>query len=324
MSIKIIGNSSDGYYGPLDASGNLISTDGTEIFPTGIQGITGIDGFAGLGVGSQGNTGIGATGLQGVTGLKGIRGSTGVVASQGATGVQGGTGISIAGIVGLRGATGINGPTGPQGNTGTAGITGLLGTTGVSIAGIQGFQGLTGISRQGFTGIAGMAIQGATGIQGVTGIVSLQGATGIKGFDIQGATGLFFFENISFQEQTAGVTLLATIPANTLSNNKETVDFNVWGRLADATTLVEVTYGNDTLVSEVVNAPNTVFSGVGTLLRTSNTNQQSSITLTGINFSLIESILTSEDVTNSANLAISLSSAGTGHVIYALLVNKTP
>ena len=70
------------------------------------------DNLTGGDTGVQGETGVGAQGIQGETGVQGIQGQTGVAGIQGQTGVQGLTGV--AGIQGQTGVAGIQGATGVQ------------------------------------------------------------------------------------------------------------------------------------------------------------------------------------------------------------------
>ncbi|MBJ7249371.1 MAG: aldehyde dehydrogenase family protein [Thermoleophilia bacterium] len=88
-----------------------------NIGPTGLQGISGLQGPAGIGI--QGV--IGATGPQGVQGLQGFAGAAGL-AGIGIQGVIGVTGPQ--GVQGLQGLLGAAGPAGGLGGQGAMGVTG--------------------------------------------------------------------------------------------------------------------------------------------------------------------------------------------------------
>jgi len=313
----------DGNYKRLGPGEGLRDVD-HSLFATGFQGYTGLVGATGLALGIQGATGIGETGVQGWTGLRGLRGATGIIGPAGGTGLQGITGIADAGSQGAPGATGFEGATGLQGITGLRGFTGPAGVTGLVLIGTTGAQGITGMAVQGQTGIQGATGPlGATGIQGTTGI-SITGIQGTTGLGVQGATGLVNYRTLDFQQQTTGVTLLSAIAANTLGADTQTIDFNAWGILANATTLVEITYGNTVITSEFFGQTDEEIAITGSILRTSQSAQTVSLQLVGTNVALVDTVDTGVDVTASQNFAVSLTSAGSGHVIYALLTVKTP
>jgi hypothetical protein len=167
---------------------------------TGVQGLTGPQGFAGS---------------QGLTGPQGFAGSQGLTGPQGRTGSQGLTGPQ--GFAGSQGLTGPQGFTGPQGLTGSQGLTGLTGPQG--LIGSQGLTGLTG--PQGLVGARGLnGVQGLTGTQGnlgpwnpyATGIVTASGMVGNTGYSLA-------YLNTNVAGATA---LVSTDPNNKLTWNPVT------------------------------------------------------------------------------------------------------
>lgn len=113
-----------------------------------------------VGVGPQGASYVGATGVTGpvgATGVVGVSGATGVVGVTGATGVVGVSGAT--GVVGVTGATGVIGVSGATGVVGVSGATGVVGVTGATgVIGISGATGVVGIT--GATGVAGVSAAG--------------------------------------------------------------------------------------------------------------------------------------------------------------------
>lgn len=315
----------------LQAGDNLVNTSLGFLAVTGIVGFTGVQGPTGLQNTTQGETGIGLLGHTGLLGLIGVspRGETGL---DGITGLQGLTGISVVGITGARGETGIQGVTGLVGNqgfTGLAGYTGLAGSTG--LIGITGLVGSTGALLAGFTGLRGeTGIQGDTGLQGVTG-VGLLGFTGLQGVTgLVGATGVFELATLNTQQQTSGVTLLYSIPANTLSSVGQQLTLMGWGLSATdgAATTITVTYADNTVFTDSVAAPggsDILVEGYILLWGAASHD----VTIKGVyanddgTTTYTPNILVSPSIVK--NIYISLSSAGTGHVLYGIIVrNQQP
>jgi hypothetical protein len=107
-----------------------------------------------VGVGPQGASYVGATGVTGpvgATGVVGVSGATGVVGVSGATGVVGVSGAT--GVVGVSGATGVVGVTGATGVVGVSGATGVVGVSGATgVVGVSGATGATGpMGPQGYS-----------------------------------------------------------------------------------------------------------------------------------------------------------------------------
>jgi len=313
----------DGRNRPYGITDIIVDSSGTTLTTTGLGGNTGLLGFTGLNTGAQGETGIVANGFVGFTGLPGIQGFTGVKGDFGQTGLAGITGTGGQGFQGLFGATGLVGSTGLVGGTGIAGITGisLQGETG--ILGITGTQGRTGIGVSGVTGLSGSTgLLGETGLQGFTG-VAVQGLTGFQGITgIYGTTGVFSYQTLDVQTQITGFTLLYSIPANTLSSDGQQLSYSAWGRTAGATTLLSITYGNDVVISEYISENNTDFGIKGVITNVDTATQEVIVKVIGNSYSLVEIYPSTVIVSGIANFAISVASAGSGHVIYALLFAK--
>jgi len=316
----------------LQAGDNLVNTSLGFLAITGIVGVTGVQGSTGLQNAGQGETGIGLFGHTGLAGSTGVspEGDTGL---SGITGLQGFTGISVVGVTGIQGGTGIQGITGlvgVQGFTGLAGYTGLAGDTGLT--GVTGLAGSTGTLLAGFTGLRGeTGVQGGdTGLQGVTGVglrgfIGLQGVTGLVG-----STGVFELATLSAQQQTSGVTLLYSIPANTLSSVGQQLTLMGWGLSATdgAATTITVTYAGNTIFTDSIASPggsDILVEGYILLWGAASHD----ITVKGVYANndgvttYTPNILVSPSIIK--NIYISLGSAGTGHVLYGLIVrNQQP
>ncbi len=160
----------------LGNPGEVLATDGANVYwtsATGPQGATGYTGSSGATgyTGSQG--GLGYTGSQGDIGYTGSQGDFGYTGSQGDLGYTGSAGAN--GYTGSQGEIGYTGSQGDQGIQGYTGSQGDLGYTGSQ--GAQGFTGSQGI--QGYTGSEGYT--GSQGVQGYTGSYGDIGPTGYTG-----------------------------------------------------------------------------------------------------------------------------------------------
>jgi len=283
---------------------------------TGLEGITGL-----IGASLSGNTGI--------AGITGIEGFTGISSLQGITGLQSVTGLGRTGASGLLGVTGLSGPTGPQGSQGATGVRGLTGTFGgaTGFQGITGLIGDTGISIVGVTGLIGdTGLLGDTGIIGTTG-VSMSGVTGLQGITgIQGATGLLDMITLDVQRQTTGVTLAYILPADALSVDSQHLEIIASGLSAtdgSATTLILELGGYSLFDGSISLAGGSDISLQGILIRVGRSLQESSIQVTYEDGSgtLQWSSITA-DLTLTQNLIASLTSAGTGHILYSLVARR--
>jgi hypothetical protein len=316
--------------------GNILRTGEFLVFQTlqllgytGLPGFTGIQGPTGLQNPNQGATGIGLVGFTGIIGHTGVspRGDTGL---DGLTGLMGVTGISPSGATGFLGSTGIQGVTGligSQGTTGLRGYTGLQGETGIS-DGVTGLTGVTGIAISGSTGIRGdTGLLGDTGLQGQTG-VGVLGVTGFQGnTGIQGQTGMLDLLTVDVQRQLAGVTLLYTIPANTFNLSGQQLEITSWGLSATdgAVTTITVTYEGNVIFTDTVS-----FAGGADILIEGYILFWAAVE----HFTTIKGYY--EDGTGTMvyvpnillppgspqNLFVSLSSAGTGHILYGIIVRR--
>ena len=146
--------------GPRGIQGLLGSTGPTGLGFTGPTGPTGPRGFPGIGV--QGDTG--PTGPTGASGLS-------IVGPTGPSGIPGPTGASGLSITGPTGPTGLNGLLGPTGPTGAAGEPG--GPTGpTGLQGLQGDIGPTGPT--GLNGLLGpTGPTGPAGVLPINGITTI-------------------------------------------------------------------------------------------------------------------------------------------------------
>lgn len=318
--------------GPVDIITNGATGSNLILSNTGLGGFTGLRGQTGLQSVSQGATGVspqGVTGLRGITGFSpfgetGLQGATGFlgqtgVAKQGETGIFGDfgvTGVSIVGDTGIQGFTGVvgtTGLTGTGGGTGLMGATGIQGVTGVGLQGVTGLRGDTGIlGATGFIGVTGVAAQGATGIQGVTGSL--------------GVTGLFTYQNLNTVQQTVGVTGLYTIQANTLNTNEQQIEFWAWGLTASGSnTTIDVLFGPYTVLTRTINVTGgATFMIKGYIIRVSATVQEAtveSIFNNSVSCS-VQRFPTTLDLADNQDLIVSLSSAGSGHVLNGFITNR--
>lgn len=311
--------------GPSDnltagVTGNILILTSTGAF--GVSGLTGATGLQHI----QGATGAALTGLTGLQGVTGFA-SQGLTGLLGSTGLFGATGIIKQGSTGIAGFDGITGFA-AVGGTGISGFTGLFGTTGVAtLTGGTGIQGVTGSSLQGSQGLPGTTgFFGPTGLIGQTGITQ-QGATGIAGVTfIQGVTGLFPYQNLDVQQQGSGVTGLYLIPANTLSVDEQQIEFFAWGLTASgANTTINVVFDGYTVFSQDVNvAGGATFFLRGWIIRVAATIEE--ITVECIfNQQVVCAVQRFPAVVSlaaSQNLVVYLSSAGAGHVVNGLIVNR--
>jgi hypothetical protein len=296
--------------GGTGMSGNQVMGD------TGLEGITGL-----IGASLPGNTGI--------TGVTGIEGFTGISSSQGVTGFSGVTGLGSIGASGFSGATGISGPTGLQGSRGSTGIGGLTGVFGgaTGFQGITGLIGNTGISLVGVTGLTGnTGLLGVTGLIGATGI-PMNGVTGLQGITgIQGATGLLDMLTLDVQRQTTGVTLAYVLPADSLGVDNQHLEIIASGLSAtdgSSTTIILELGGYPLFNGSISFAGGSDISLEGILIRVGRSLQESSIQVTyedGSGTMQWNSI--TADLTLSQNLIASLTSAGTGHILYSLVARR--
>lgn len=324
-------------HGPNTVSGRDIQLGATDSLSdptnsllaggTGLFGVSGLMGATGLTNPLQGVTGIAFQGNTGIIGQTGVIGLTGVDGLQASTGLRGITGLGSVGVTGIAGATGVQGMTGLhglQGMTGVLGITGFFGVTG--LFGETGLFGFTGVSVIGITGLVGSTgLQGNTGIVGATGIpmsgVSVQGITGI-----QGVTGLLELVTLDVQRQTTGVTLLYSLPANSLSVDGQHLEVYASGLSATdgtLTTLVLQLGGYQVFAGNIAFAGGADISLYGNIIRVGTSLQESSIQVIyedGSGTVQWQSI--TADLTLAQNLIASLTSAGTGHILYSLVARK--
>lgn len=122
-------------------------------------------------------------------------------------------------------------------------------------------------------------------------------------------------------QQTSGVTLLSTITANTLLSN-DALEWSAWAMISNATTLVSVTWGGQTISSDYFAQISVPVAINGWITRIGVNSQEAAVKVVGFKSALADVVATSVDTTVSNTLAVSLSSPGTGHVMYALVVNK--
>lgn len=181
----------------LGNPGEVLATDGANVYWTnavGPIGYTGSQGVAGY-TGSQGSSGYaGSKGDQGYTGSQGNQGNTGYTGSQGDAGYTG-----SAGINGYTGSTGIQGDAGYTGSQGALGYTGSKGTTYTGntapISPVDGdtwWNSTTGVRYVYYvdsdsaqwvqeTSVGPKGADGTIGVDGYTGSQGIQGYTGSKG-----------------------------------------------------------------------------------------------------------------------------------------------
>jgi hypothetical protein len=307
--------------GLADSFGSFIGTG------TGMAGVPGLMGRTGIVSSIQGITGAALQGNTGIIGQTGIQGLTGPIVLQGLTGLSGITGLGNSGATGLLGATGIAGATGLQGSQGTTGfqgITGFFGDTGLQ--GVTGLIGATGFAPRGFTGITGSTgLLGDTGLVGATGIPML-GVTGLQGgTGIQGSTGLLDLITLDVQV-TSGVTLLYVVPANTMAVDNQYLEIFISGLSAtdgSLTTLILELGGYNLFNGNITFGGGADISLHGILIRLGTSIQESSIQVIYEDGSgTIQWNSITADLTTTQNLIASLTSAGTGHTLYSIVVRR--
>jgi len=319
--INLVGvDNNNGRAKPYGANDVIVTSDGESLTTTGISGTTGLFGVTGLNSGLQGETGISLGSAVGFTGLAGIIGATGAQGVGGHTGIQGSTGAALQGFFGSFGETGLVGETGLGGATGIQGITGITYQGRTGIFGETGISGSTGIESSGQTGIAGVTgLLGNTGLQGETGITVI-GLTGLQGVTgIQGSTGVFGYQTLNVQRQVSGDTLAYTILANTLAADGQQISFQSWARTGGATTLLAITYGPETVLSEFISDINSDLSIRGVITRVNAVNQEFIVRVSGESYSQVEIYPGTGSNQINNTLVISLGSDGS-QVLYTLLV----
>lgn len=303
---------------PVDTALNNLQFGGVQGF-TGLQGLTGLQGIAG-------NTGAavqGRTGIQGSQGLTGTMGDTGLIGQTGAIGATG----SIFNVTGLQGITGLQGATGVAGLTGIRGLTGIMGLQGAT--GIQGITGFspTGISFPGTTGIQGATgILGTTGTQGITGS-SFQGVTGLQGTTgVAGSTGLQGTLTLDASVQGAAATSSYIIAANTITDTGQQVEFLASGTTAlnGAQTTLTISLGASTIYTEVRTGTTAeLFTVEGLIIKQSGNNQEIGIkVLYNLDSGNAARTATTLNMGSNQTLTVTVSSAGSGHAIYTLVVRR--
>jgi len=308
----------------------IVDTFNTVIGTTGFLGLVGAGGITGIQMsGVPGGTGIAAAGFTGLSGPTGLQNSVGVTGSQGNTGVQGSTGLSNLGVTGLIGNTGLRGATGLQG---LQGRTGLQGITGISsgftgLPGPTGIAGTTGVATFGVTGLVGATgLIGATGLTGATGS-TVQGLTGLMGITgLLGVTGIVEFTTLDTQRQTSGATLAYVITANTFTTIDQHLEFVGSGLSATdgSATTVNVVIGTYPVFSSSISfAGGTDFLIKGFFILDGAFLQETSITLlTASNTSAIQWNSVTVDLTLPQTFYLSLSSAGSGHYLNTLILER--
>jgi hypothetical protein len=310
------------------ANGDQLTAANQILGATGVIGVTGLQGATGIGNTNQGATGIGIPGFTGIRGFTGVLGEQGFTGILGATGLSGVTGLHLRGVTGIQGETGIKGTTGitsPSGITGVGGYTGLVGHTGLT--GETGITGHTGVAILGFTGLRGdTGLHGETGVIGVTGVAQA-GYTGLTGFTgLEGATGLLDLISLDIQQQLSGVTLAYVVVSAAIPVAGQQLEFYSSGLTATdgSATTITAKLGSYTIFSDSISlAGGADIMLYGLVNRVGDSAQETTVRLLSESAEcLAQWSSINVDFSLTPSLAISLSSTGTGHIIYTLVVRR--
>lgn len=307
-------------------TGNNIPVD-TALNPlqfAGVQGATGLQGITGL-VGIQGITGVavqGLTGIQGIQGITGIMGQTGLIGTTGSQGITG----SIFNVTGLQGITGL------QGTTGVAGVTGIRGMTGIpGLQGATGIQGVTGFSPTGISFFGATGIQGTTGILGATGTQGITGSSFLGTTGIQGVTGIIGATGLQGTLTLEGLVQSTTtasyiVAANTITATGQQIEFLASGITAinGAATTLTISFGGTTIFTDLkTDSTAKLFTVEGLIIKQSGNNQEIGIkVLYNLDIGNANRTATTLNMASNQTLTITLTSAGSGHTIYTLVVRR--